>query len=106
MREHLENQEQYQYPYADEQKLKLKFTVSELKKRAYLQEEGGEEIFEEPEVVPLIPQFLQEEESLTGASRGSAYHKVLELLDYERTYEEQTLCLEIERLSQRRKIIK
>ena len=98
LREHLESQEQYQYPYAEEQKLKLKFTVSELKKRAYLQEEGGEEIFEEPEVVPLIPQFLQEEETLTGASRGSAYHKVLELLDYEQTYDEQTLCLEIEKL--------
>lgn len=52
---------------------KLKFTVSELKKRIYLKDSLGEELdetgellYEEPEVVPLIPRFLKEEEELTG----------------------------------------
>lgn len=104
LRVHLERQFAFSYPYAEEQKLKLKFTVSELKKRAYLQEEGGELTFEEPEVVPLIPQFLQEEEELTGASRGSAYHKLLELLDFKKEYEEDTLTETIAELQNDRKL--
>ena len=104
LREHLEVQSQYHYPYAEEQKLKLKFTVSELKKRAYLQEESGETVYEEPEVVPLIPQFLQEEEVLTGASRGSAYHKLLELLNYELAYDENSLTAMMEELQKERKL--
>ena len=104
LREHLEVQSQYHYPYAEEQKVKLKFTVSELKKRAYLQEESGETVYEEPEVVPLIPQFLQEEEVLTGASRGSAYHKLLELLNYELSYDENSLTAMMEELQKERKL--
>lgn len=104
LRRHMEAQFSYQYPYVEEQQLKLKFTVSELKKRTYLHEESGELMYEEPEVVPLIPQFLKEEEALTGASRGSAYHKLLELLDFRQEYEEQTLAKEIAKLQEERKL--
>lgn len=89
MEKKLKAQFGYQYPYAYSRNQKLKFTVSELKKRKYLLEQSeedlnslGEEVYEEPEVVPLIPKFLQEEEALTGALRGTAYHRVLELLDF------------------------
>ena len=82
LRERLDAQIDYVYPFEDEGKMKLKFTVSELKKWASLAEEAGEEMYEEPVVVLLIPQFLKEEETLTGASRGSAYHKLMELLDF------------------------
>ncbi len=44
----------------------------------------GEVVFEEPEVVPLLPKFMTEEETLTGAPRGTAYHRVMELLDFEK----------------------
>lgn len=43
-------------------------------------------MYEEPEVIPLLPEFLKEEETLTGASRGSAYHKLMELLDFSEEY--------------------
>lgn len=90
--ENLEEQMDYVYPYQEDGKMKLKFTVSELKKRAYLEEESGEEMYKEPELVPLIPRFMQEEEEgLKGASRGSAYHKLLELLDFSRVYDEKLL---------------
>ena len=90
--ENLEEQMDYVYPYQEDGKMKLKFTVSELKKRAYLEEESGEEMYKEPELVPLIPRFMQEEEEgLKGASRGSAYHKLLELLDFSKTYDEHLL---------------
>ena len=96
-RESLNEQMEYVYPYEEEGRMKLKFTVSELKKRASLTEESGQEMYEEPEVVPLIPKFLQkEEEGLTGAPRGSAYHKLLELLDFRKTYNEETLMETVE----------
>lgn len=85
----------YVYPYEQEQRLKLKFTVSELKKREMLAEEAGEILYEEPEVVPYLPKFLQPEEELTGASRGSAYHRLLELLDWTGTYDADSLEREI-----------
>ncbi|OUP83465.1 helicase-exonuclease AddAB subunit AddA [Lachnoclostridium sp. An169] len=109
LRKSLREQMDYEYAYRDEGKLKLKFTVSELKKRAAHGErmgdtedtaadEVGEEMYAEPDVVPLIPDFLREEETLTGASRGSAYHKLLELLDFSREYDENSLGAAIEEL--------
>lgn len=81
---------QYRYPYADEECVKLKYTVSELKKQSSLEEmEDGEVLVEEE--APAVPDFLGAEEPLSGASRGTVYHKVLELLDLTRTYEEHTL---------------
>lgn len=85
-RKRLDDQLDYSYPFENEGKMKLKFTVSELKKRAVLEEEAGEEMYEEPEVIPLLPAFMKEEEALTGASRGSAYHKLMELLDFREEY--------------------
>ena len=86
MHQILREQFGYEYPYEYLLGTKIKFTVSELKKRAYLDEEAGEFLIEEEPVIPLVPKFLQEEEELTGASRGSAYHRVLELLDFTKEY--------------------
>lgn len=100
LKKRLEEQMDYVYPYEDEGKMKLKFTVSELKKRSVLAEEAGEEMYTEPEVVPLIPEFLKEEETLSGASRGSAYHKLLELLDFARGYDRESLMAEVEKFKE------
>lgn len=98
MHEAMKEQFGYHYPYSGSGMQKLKFTVSELKKRIYLKESLGDELdetgempYEEPEVVPLIPRFLKEEEELTGASRGTAYHRLMELLDLTRDYGEREL---------------
>ena len=98
LRERLDAQIDYVYPFEDEGKMKLKFTVSELKKWASLAEEAGEEMYEEPVVVPLIPEFLKEEEILTGAPRGSAYHKLLELLDFTVDYDVENLIAAVQQL--------
>ena len=101
VRKTLEEQFAYQYPYPKSHTRKMKFTVSELKKMAYQAELDDEEsalgevVYEEPEVVPLLPKFLTEEEGLTGAPRGTAYHRVMELLDFEKTYDSQMLDAEI-----------
>lgn len=47
----------------EEQRFQMKFTVSELKKRAYMEEEAGEVLYQEPEAVPLVPRFLGAEEA-------------------------------------------
>lgn len=98
LRARLEEQMDYVYPFEEAGRMKLKFTVSELKKRTALAEEAGQEMYEEPEVVPLIPGFLKEEEVLTGAPRGSAYHKLLELLDFTEEYDEESLTRAVETL--------
>ena len=103
----LQEQFSYQYPYEGEEQLKLKFTVSELKKRAVIAEdvfEAGEALVEERDTVPFIPDFLQEEEELKGASRGSAYHRLLELLDFTLEYGEKELKAAMERFAEEGKM--
>lgn len=90
----IEIQFQFTYPYDMEQKTKQKVSVSELKKKVYLEEEE----IEEEEVIPLLPKFLQEEEVLSGASRGTAYHRVLELLDFRISYDAAALDSAIEKM--------
>lgn len=106
IKEALERMFTYQYPYDLSKKQKQKFTVSELKKRQYMEEESGEVLIEEPELVPLLPEFMQETEVLTGASKGTVYHKLLEILDYSKSYDQKTLREEIERLTQEKKFTK
>lgn len=103
-RDELHQQMIYEYPYEKDQQMKLKFTVSELKKRAYLEEEAGELLQEEPEVVPLLPKFMQEEVELTGASRGTAYHRLLELLDFSENYDNFTLENQLQMLVESEKM--
>lgn len=101
MKASLEKQFAYSYPYGELKGKKLKYTVSELKKRAYLAEEAGELLYEEETVVPLIPKFLQEQDQpMGGASRGSAYHRVMELLDFAESYDAsalETVMIEMEK---------
>ena len=73
----------YQYPHAGLQKLYTKTTVSELKIAAMAEkDEAAFHTFEEKEVVPYIPAFRREQEKVSGAVRGSAFHRVMELLDF------------------------
>lgn len=71
--------------YAGEglKELVTKTSVSELKK-AQMDLDFAGELFPEKEIVPYIPAFMQEEQGMSGADRGSAYHRVMELLDFEK----------------------
>ena len=55
-------------------------------------------------MIPLIPRFLQEREELAGASRGRAYHKLLELLDFTTDYGEEELQAAIAGLQEEKKL--
>ena len=81
-KEHFE----YQYPYANLKGLYTKTSVSEIKKAAIKEEnEAVYETFEkanDQDLIPYIPAFMQEQTEPKGAERGTAYHKVMELLDF------------------------
>jgi len=80
--------ERFDFRYAHEnlQNMYSKTSVSELKKAAMKEEqEATFEAFEamnEAEMIPYIPAFMREKEEMKGAERGTAYHKVMELLDF------------------------
>lgn len=81
LRQRLEASYAFSYPWKADMMLNTKMSVSDLKK------EGMEEELEEAVLLlPTVPAFMEEkEETLHGASRGTAYHRALELLDF-------TLC--------------
>lgn len=89
MAETVNQQRLYQYPYEQEQSLRVKISVSELKRLAM---EQMEKIEEEHYVetgrsmqkgsAPR-PRFRQREVQASGAERGTLYHLVMEHLPYE-----------------------
>ncbi len=82
--EKLKTQLTYEYPYGSLSKLYTKTTVSELKIAAMAQQdEAAYHAFEERELVPFIPRFMEEKESVSGTVRGNAYHRAMELLDFQ-----------------------
>ena len=74
----------YQYPHTSMEGLYTKTTVSELKKSAYLEEEEHcAQLYAQEETSPYIPKFIEaKEEEGGGSRRGSAYHRVMELIDF------------------------
>lgn len=96
IKEQIHEQFSYSYPHGQDQMIKQKMSVSELKKRAY-EEETSETLFEEEEVIPLLPNFIQEKSKHMGAFRGTAYHRMLELLDFSKEYKEEDILKEISR---------
>lgn len=74
----------YVYPYEALLKLYTKTTVSELKIAAMEDaDETAFHAFEERELTPYVPAFRRGEEKAGGAERGSAFHRVMELLDFD-----------------------
>ena len=74
----------YKYKFKEATTLKSNFSVSDLKKANYNEEEdyNGESLFKEDIVIK--PRFLQEEKGLSGAERGTAVHFVMQKIDYDR----------------------
>ena len=94
----------YLYPYQNQLELPVKVTVSELKadiKR--LETEEG--LAYEADIIPLIPRFIATKEvELTGAERGTAYHRVMECLDLLRTDSQAQIEEQLKELSKGGKI--
>lgn len=105
MRAFLEEKLSYRYPYEEDISLHTKMSVSELKKR-------GQDIDDKNSLFqPVIPEFLKEDrekeggkKTAGGAVRGSAYHRVLELLDFYRITEEEDIRLWLKEAEEKRMI--
>ena len=95
----LEQQIYFSYPHKNLADLYVKTSVSELKMaamhKAYEKESLEEPAFamyEEDVVNPYIPRFAASKQEPSGSDRGSAYHRLLELV----AYRELRNCMEIE----------
>ena len=82
IRQTLEERFEFQYPCYYLAEMPVKVSVSELKKRSWQDEEQEETVFFQKEFVPLVPRFAAEEQTVRGAAKGTAYHQVMECLDY------------------------
>lgn len=73
----------YQYPHENLRNLYTKTTVSELKMAGMHEDNDFSfKMYEEEPVVPYLPGFLEKDEHVSGSTRGSAFHKVMELFDF------------------------
>ncbi len=109
IREELHRRFDYVYPDSWLKDLPVKVSVSELKKRSHHEEAELEEsvVYEELgreeslEIEPIVPIFMREqkEEIFTGSARGTAYHKVMQCLDYGKTSSEEKILEQLERMT-------
>ncbi|HIX69089.1 MAG TPA: helicase-exonuclease AddAB subunit AddA [Candidatus Anaerostipes excrementavium] len=77
----------YQYANLAETKGQLKYSVSEIKRMSQAAESRQEEPMLSPfEEEPRIPKFISGQEKVSAVSRGTAIHKVFELLDMSQNY--------------------
>lgn len=93
LKEEISKKINFSYPYEKEAGLKIKLTVSELKKldRLAQEEDMGVILYDAAENKDgvgrevTLPAFIrQDKEALSGTDRGSLYHKLLQLLDISR----------------------
>ena len=108
LRKELEERFSYEYPFGRLSAIPEKVTVSELKKRSYHEDEELESVLrpEEP-VIPLVPKFMQEDKesaALYGSDRGTAYHRVMECLDYSRISTDEDLRQQLAELEDQKKM--
>jgi ATP-dependent helicase/nuclease subunit A len=83
MEEKIRTKFHFKYPYKQQRGMVTKTTVSQLKMEAM--EEEVHSIFEETERQSYVPAFMREEEEISGSLRGSAVHKFLELIAFDKT---------------------
>ena len=113
----LQERFEYQYPYGVQSAIPVKVSVSELKKQS-MEDGDAFEKYAEPEILPLIPQFIKErktagdekgvsvekQQSLTGADRGTAYHAIMERLDFCRTDNTEQIVEQMEQAYERHQL--
>lgn len=103
IRQELEERFHYQYPHGHLKEIPVKVSVSELNKRQYQEESEKEEaLFYERDVIPLIPRFMAEQEDTDtlcpAMIRGSAYHCLMEWLDYSHADSQEQILMQMENL--------
>ena len=109
IRQELEKRFGFVYPYENRKDIPVKVSVSDLKKRSYHEETDFEEaVYFEPDIVPLIPRFVEEKkeegDEFTGSARGTAYHRVMECIEYNKVDSAERLKEQLHSLVQNKKM--
>ena len=111
VKEEIEKRFSFVYPYKYLEDIPVKVSVSDLKKRSWHDESELEENIsvsaeeQEEEQEAPVPAFMAEkQEEYKGAARGTAYHRVMECLDYAETDTEEQLRAQLKRLLESRKM--
>ncbi len=123
LKEEIKSRFNYTYLHLNEAGLKIKMTVSELKKLGQFQDEEQslnlyQSVLENRDMVLVdnqivtkeakpatVPDFiLQKERDTSGTDRGTLYHKVLELLDLTRVEIPEDVSKEMERMVRENRI--
>ncbi|MBQ1311710.1 MAG: helicase-exonuclease AddAB subunit AddA [Blautia sp.] len=112
LREEIRKRFTYVYPYKELGNIPVKVSVSDLKKRSWHEDSEKEEnILKEKELLPVVPRFIREmsgeekqEEQFTGADRGTAYHRVMECLDYHSVSSREELHGQVERMVREKRL--
>ena len=94
-----------EYQHQDLHGLYAKISVSELKMKA-MEEKDVEafQMFEEPEVSAYVPEFIEEKGKVTGTTRGNAYHRVMELLDFSHCEDVENVLKNMEKLVEEKRL--
>ena len=85
---------EYEYPYRKETQENAKMSVSEIKKISYEMQEENEGIAAEEFIKSLdgvrdtenkhiVPEFIEKRTNMEGAAKGTAYHTVFEMFDFD-----------------------
>ena len=89
MDKNVKNKITFKYPHKNLEQLYTKTSVSELKINAILEKLSQDEIedlpdkfFTEHETEKYVPTFVSDEKKISGTTRGTAYHRVMELFDF------------------------
>ena len=94
----------FSYPFQSQRNVPVKVTVSELKKY-FTPEEDGDDMFFESDIIPLIPCFIREQQQeMSGADRGTAYHRIMECLDFGQTATPEAIAVQMDEMEQQKKI--
>ena len=111
VREEIEERFSFVYPYKYLEDIPVKVSVSDLKKRSWHDESELEENIsvsaeeQEEEQEAPVPAFMAEkQEEYKGAARGTAYHRVMECLDYAEADTEEQLRAQLKRLLESQKM--
>lgn len=103
LRKDLQEKFSYTYPFGYLQEIPAKVSVSELKHQEI--EDAQPLVVVDEEIIPIVPEFIRQETTvLKGAERGTAYHRVLELLDYSAVDSAQQIQAGIEKMYAEEKI--
>ena len=107
VREEIEERFSYVYPFRYLEEIPVKVSVSELKKRSWQDKEVLQMVPEdtETEAEMPVPGFMKASgEEYRGAARGTAYHRVMECLDYLQVETDGQLKKQLERLVESQKL--